>query len=121
MFHAQWTPLVTPHLVGDTLIILMAKSGENAILITTMVTLIVFDGLAAMAIIDSLVLKAIYVQIALTLGGIFIFFGATQKKGLTKKDDFENTESTYSTLPPKQNPENASIMKRKSKKLHFWL
>ena len=121
MFQAQWTPLVTPHLVGDTLIILMAESGENAILITIMVTLIVFDGLAAMAIIDSLVLKAIYVQIALTLGGIFIFFGATQKKGRTKQDDFEYSESTYpestySTLPAQQNP---TLIKRKSKKLHF--
>tara|TARA_B110001452_G_scaffold266465_1_gene273396 strand:- start:2599 stop:3453 length:855 start_codon:yes stop_codon:yes gene_type:complete len=124
MLHSQWTPLVTPHLVGDTLIILMAQSGENVILITVMVTLIVFDVLATMAIIDSLVLKAIYVQIALTLGGIFIFFGAVKQSESTesplpiliKQEDFEYAESAPSSILIKRNP---LLTKRKSKKLHF--
>tara|TARA_B110000285_G_scaffold60625_1_gene69605 strand:+ start:22161 stop:23018 length:858 start_codon:yes stop_codon:yes gene_type:complete len=125
MFNSQWTPLVTPHLVGDTLIILMANSGESVILITVMMTLVVFDVLAAMAIIDSLVLKAIYVQIALTLGGIFIYFGAVQMK----QKDLEYTESTVPIKMEQQDFEYAGSKmsgptlvkrnKKKSKKLHF--
>ena len=125
MLNSQWTPLVTPHLVGDSLIIFMANSGENGILITVMVTLIVFDALATMAIVDSLVLKAIYVQIALTLGGIFIFFGATQNTVVKKPED--SRDSRESALPTKRAESIKStamvlkhnIIKRKSKKLHF--
>ena len=115
MLNSQWTPLVTPHLVGDTLIIFMANSGENSILITVMIILIVFDVLASMAIVDSLVSKAIFVQIALTLGGIFIFFGAStvvEKQESTR--DFEKAESTL----PITKRENL-LTNRKSKKLHF--
>ena len=115
MLNSQWTPLVTPHLIGDTLIIFMANSGENSILITVMIILIVFDVLASMAIVDSLVSKAIFVQIALTLGGIFIFFGAStvvEKQESTR--DFENAESTL----PITKRENL-LTNRKSKKLHF--
>jgi len=122
MLNSQWTPLVTPHLVVDTLIIFMANSGENSILITVMIILIVFDVLATMAITDSLVSKAIFVQIALTLGGIFIFFGATtntvvdtvEKQGAQSTRDFENAESTL----PITKRENL-LTNRKSKKLHF--
>ena len=128
MLNSQWTPLVTPHLVGDTLIIFMANSGEKGILITVMVTLIVFDALATMAIVDSLVLKAIYVQIALTLGGIFIFFGATQNTVVKKPEDSRDSrDSRESALPTKRVESVKStamvlkhnIIKRKSKKLHF--
>lgn len=120
MLHSQWTPLVTPHLVGDTLIILMAKSGERYILITVMVTLLVFDVLAAIAIIDSLILKAIYIQMTLTLGGIFVFFGATEKK---QKKHIASSESIV--LSKQQELSSRTIVSesnmhhRKSKKLHF--
>jgi len=127
MLNSQWTPLVTPHLIGDTLIIFMANSGENSILITVMIILIVFDVLASMAIVDSLVSKAIFVQIALTLGGIFIFFGAStvvEKQESTR--DFEKAESTRdfekaeSTLPITKRVDQPNLLtNRKSKKLHF--
>lgn len=112
LFNSQWTPLVTPHLVGDTLIILMANSGESAILITVMVTLLVFDVLSTMTIVDSLVLKAIYVQIALTLGGIFVFFGATRATHRATQ------EKEAAALPTKDFATD-TLFKRKSKKLHF--
>lgn len=128
MLNSQWTPLVTPHLVGDTLIILMVNSGENAILITVTVTLLVFDILATLAITDSLVLKAIYVQIALTLGGLFLFFGAgkpedsralpiKQATSLAQQNSLKQATSLAQQATPfvQQN----LLIKRKSKKLHF--
>jgi len=118
MINSIWTPLVTPHLVGDTLIILMANSGENTILLVVMITLIVFDGLAMLALTDTLVLKAIYVQIALTIGGIFVFLGAT----VIKKEEVEKTKSTRPLVVPAfENSEAGTTLtkRRKSKKLHF--
>jgi len=132
LFNSQWTPLVTPHIVGDTLIIFMANSGEYSILITVMMILVVFDVIATMVIIHSLVLKAIYVQIVLTLGGIFIFFGSVQMKQekiehaestlpIKEQEKFDHAESTL-PIERKQALFGSILIKRngkKSKKLHF--
>jgi len=110
----------------------MANSGEYSILITVMMILVVFDVIATMVIIHSLVLKAIYVQIVLTLGGIFIFFGSVQMKQekiehaestlpIKEQEKFDHAESTL-PIERKQALFGSILIKRngkKSKKLHF--
>ena len=111
--NSTWNVWVTPHLVGDILIIIMANSGEEVLLLVVMVIMVALDAFALLLIDNSLVSKAIFAQIALTVGGILLLL-ATRKKQLPQEEQmFENSEASV-------NAEPTILRKRiKSNKLQF--
>lgn len=97
ILNSTWTVWVTPHLVGDMLIIVMANSGENVLLAIVMVVMVALDAFALLLVDNSLVSKAIFAQIALTTSGILLLY-ATREKEEPEEPEFGNSETVPSKL-----------------------
>jgi len=111
--NSTWNIWVTPHLVGDTIIIIMANSTEDVLLLVFMVIMVAFDAFALLLVDNSLVSKAIFAQIALTVGGILILLTTWGKKKKEKEQMFENSEASIYAEPKILRKRN------KSNKLQF--
>jgi len=98
ILNSTWTVWVTPHLVGDMLIIVMANSGENVLLAIVMVAMVALDAFALLVVDNSLVTKAILAQIALTTGGILLLYATREKNKPEEQDEPKFSNSTPSTL-----------------------
>jgi len=116
----KWTIWVTPHLIGDTLIIIMATSLESALLAIVIVVLVGTDFLAYMTVYsipDSTLISAtkmsIIAQISLSIFSFFMIF-ASKVSSSEESESLEESESsiTKAVLAPKINSEN--LRKRKS-------
>tara|TARA_B110000879_G_C11141732_1_gene500639 strand:+ start:741 stop:1601 length:861 start_codon:yes stop_codon:yes gene_type:complete len=114
---SSWTMLVTPHLVIDTIIIIMAQSGENILLGSLMCLVFVADIIAVLSISNSLVTTAIYVQITLTVGSILMLFVTTnQEETEENSDNFESAESVLPEFVKKYNTNGVRLRKSNSTK-----
>lgn len=71
---ATWSIWVTPHLVIDPLIIIMANSGENVLLVVFMVGLVMADTVSMVFVRVSFNNTIVYVQLALELTALFMLW-----------------------------------------------
>jgi len=118
----QWTIWVTPHLVGDTLIIFMATSLEPALLSIVIVALIGTDLLAFMTVLNiaapissaiSAVKMSIIAQISLAAFSFFMIF-ASKVSSLNKSETLQDSESVFKPTVLSKKLEVQPVRKRKS-------
>jgi len=102
--NSEWSLFIftTAHLIVDPIVILMANSQENIFIATILFTTIVMDILAWVMNNNTLVNKAIPIQIALCLGAILILFAgsdANEEENVEEdQEDFEVAEAQPSGL-----------------------
>lgn len=118
----QWTIWVTPHLVGDTLIIFMATSLEPALLSIVIVALIGTDLLAFMTVLNiaapissaiSAVKMSIIAQISLAAFSFFMIF-ASKVSSMNKSETLEDSESVFKPTILSKKMDVQPLRKRKS-------
>ena len=118
----QWTIWITPHLVVDTVVIVMATSLEPAFLTIVIVAVIATDILAYMTLFSSVislssnmsaVKLSIVAQLSLSIFA-FIMIVASKISSTNTSETLEDTEATLKPiLSPKKSP-NKTIRQRKS-------
>lgn len=114
LLNSTWSPLVTPHLVADVLIIVMINSKENVFVGGVILVLLMTDALALLTMTDTLVTKAIVIQIAFSIAALLMFLGASP----TQTKEEEKFESSEAKLPISIASEQ-TIRQRKSNKIKF--
>ena len=113
---------MTPHLVGDTLIIFMATSLEPALLSIVIVALIGTDLLAFMTVLNiaapissaiSAVKMSIIAQISLSAFSFFMIF-ASKVSSMNKSETLEDSESVFKPTILSKKMDVQPVRKRKS-------
>lgn len=116
----SWTIWVTPHLIGDTVIIIMSTSLESTLLAMVIVVLVGTDFLAyttvsymAESTLISTAKMSIIAQISISIFSFIMIF-ASKISSDSQSESMEETESkiTKAVLVPKINSQN--MRKRKS-------
>jgi len=98
--NSEWSLFIftTAHLIVDPIVILMANSQENIFIATILFATIVMDILAWVMNNNTLVNKAIPIQIALCAGAILILFAGSDTN---KKEDVEEEEEDFEVTEAK--------------------
>lgn len=94
--NSEWSLFIftTAHLIVDPIVILMANSHENIFIATLLFATIVMDILAWVMNTDTLINKAIPIQIGLCAGALLILFAGAPRSEEAEAEE-EETEEEY--------------------------
>ena len=86
LIDSKWSAIVATHLIVDPTIIFMADTGESAFLVVLIIGAVSTDFIA-LAVLETDIWQAIFVQIVLSLGGLsMIIFSAGKVKQIKPKE-----------------------------------